>query len=106
MYFSKLYSFVLLSKPLNVLGGTYFLVYDLLTPFSHACIIESGETDPKPVCLFIVCYAYHDRGVQILSNFRAIPSGCFNGTRTAMAFQKILAFIGIILVVRFFWDST
>ena len=29
--------FVLLSKLLNVLGETDFLVYDLLTLFSHAC---------------------------------------------------------------------
>ena len=37
MYFSKLYPFVLLSRLLNVLGETCFLVYNLLTPFSHAC---------------------------------------------------------------------
>ena len=38
MYFSTFFPFVLLSRLLNVFDRTYFLVFDLLTPFSYACL--------------------------------------------------------------------
>ena len=45
--------------------------------------------------------------LQILSNFKQIPTALFlNGTRKAMTFQNILAFIGIILLVRYSSHST
>ena len=45
---------------------------------------------------------------QKLSNFVELlaDSDTVKGTRRAMAFQKILAFIGIILLVRYFSGST
>ena len=56
------------------------------------------------MCLFILVRLSR----QKLSNFVELlaDSDNVNGTRTAMAFQKILAFIGIILLVRYFSDST
>ena len=44
------YPFVPLFKLLNVFVGTYFLVYDLLTPFSYACLMLiyiAEKTDPQ-----------------------------------------------------------
>ena len=51
------YPFVPLFRLLNVFVGTYFLVYDLLTPFSYAClklIYIAEKTDPQSGCLFIL----------------------------------------------------
>ena len=39
IYFSKFFPFILLSRLLNVFDRTYFLVLDLLTPFSYACLM-------------------------------------------------------------------
>ena len=93
------YPFVPLFRLLNVFVGTYFLVYDLLTPFSYAClklIYIAEKTDPQSGCLFILLRLSSQQILifHILSNCQPI--------RTA----KLLAFSGIILLVRYFLDST
>ena len=49
------YPFVPLFRLLNVFAGTYFLVYDLLTPFSYACLmlIYIAEKNRSPVRLLV-----------------------------------------------------
>ena len=93
------YPFVPLFRLLNVFVGTYFLVYDLLTPFSYAClklIYIAEKTDPQSGCLFILLRLSSQQILifHILSNCQPI--------RTA----KLLAFSGIVLLVRYFLDST
>ena len=93
------YPFVPLFRLLNVFVGTYFLVYDLLTPFSYAClklIYIAEKTDPQSGCLFILLRLSSQQILifHILSNCQPI--------RTA----NLLAFSGIILLVRYFLDST
>ena len=97
------YPFGPLFRLLNVFAGTYFLVYDLSTPFFYACLMLiyiAEKTDPQSVCLFILLRLSSRQILifHILSNCQPI--------RTAMAFQKLLAFIGTILLVRYFLDST
>ena len=70
MYFSKFFPFILLSRQLNVFDRTYFLVLDLLTPFSYARVFNVNigvKQIPNP-CACSFWYAYHDRSFQILSN--------------------------------------
>ena len=93
---------------LNVFDRTYFLVLDFkLTQsiFLRVINVYSDKTDPQPVWLFIFLRL---SSRQKLSNFVELlaDSDTVNGTRRAMAFQKILAFIGIILLVRYFSGST
>ena len=97
------YPFGPLFRLLNVFAGTYFLVYDLSTPFFYACLMLiyiAEKTDPQSVCLFILLRLSSRQILifHILSNCQPIW--------TAVTFQKLLAFIGTILLVTYFLDST
>ena len=96
------YPFGPLFRLLNVFAVTYFLVYDLLTPFSCAFLMLIYSCKNRSPVRVLVHFAT----LIITTDFDFSHLAQLLADLNSDGVQKLLAFIGTILLVRYFLDST
>ena len=96
------YPFGPLFRLLNVFAGKYFLVYCLLTPFSCACLMLIYRCKNRSPVRVLVHFAT----LIITTDFDFSHLAQLLADLNSDGVQKLLAFIGTILLVRYFLDST
>ena len=96
------YPFGPLFRLLNEFAWTYFLVYDLLTPFSYACLMLIYSCKNRSQ----VRVRVHFAKLIITTDFDFSHLIQLLADSDSDGISEFLAFIGASLLVRYFLDST